>query len=134
MKYWNKARIRRQRERREKQEDQALQRHRTDEERKRAYTKGDERKSARLMLEALGSAIHRRMLARLHARGAMSVTHLAKPFRIMLPDALRHVHILERSGLITTEKRGRVRYCIYNPQSIRELSAWLATRQPLDLD
>jgi len=134
MKYWNKARIRRQRERRKKREEQALQSHFAAEERKRIYTKGDARKNVRLMIEALGSSLHRRMLMRLQSCGAMSVSHLARPFRIMLPDALRHVHILERAGLIITEKRGRIRFCIYNPQAPRELSGWLTTHRPFDLD
>ncbi|OGG52753.1 hypothetical protein A3C20_03145 [Candidatus Kaiserbacteria bacterium RIFCSPHIGHO2_02_FULL_55_25] len=134
MKYWNKARISRQKERREKREARALQGYLATEERKRTYTKGDARKNARLMLEALGSSLHRRMLTRLQSGGAMSVSHLARPFRIMLPDALRHVHILERAGLIITEKRGRIRFCIYNPQAPRELSGWLTTHRPFDLD
>jgi len=86
------------------------------------------------MLEVLGSPLHRRMLARLQAKGAMSVTHLAEPFDIMLPDAMRHVHILEQAGLITTEKRGRIRFCVYNPTASHELSAWFSTRRPFDLD
>ena len=134
MKYWNKARISRQKERREKREARALQGYLATEERKRTYTKGDARKNARLMLEALGSSLHRRMLTRLQSGGAMSVSHLARPFRIMLPDALRHVHILERAGLITTEKRGRIRFCIYNPAAGRELATWLLSRHPFDLD
>ena len=134
MKYWNKARIRRQRERRKKREEQALQSHFAAEERKRIYTKGDARKNVRLMIEALGSSLHRRMLMRLQSCGAMSVSHLGRAFRIMLPDALRHVHILERAGLITTEKRGRIRFCIYNPAAGRELATWLLSRHPFDLD
>lgn len=100
----------------------------------KTYTRGDTRKNARLMLEALGSSLHRRMLARLQAGGAMSVTHLTKPFHIMLPDAMRHVHILERAGLITTKKTGRIRFCVYNPAAVRELSAHLASGKPFDID
>lgn len=134
MKYWNAGRIRRQKERRVKLQELALRRHIANEARKRTYTSGDTRKNARLMLEALGSAVHRRMLARLQSGGAMSVSHLARPFRIMLPDAMRHVHILERAGLITTKKHGRIRFCIYNPAAVRELAAWFASRSPFDLD
>ncbi|MDO8576537.1 MAG: helix-turn-helix domain-containing protein [bacterium] len=134
MKYWNSRRIRREKEGRERRVVSAYAKSLEREMRKRAYTKGDARKNARLMFDALGSSLHRRMLARLRAGGAMSVTHLARPFGVMLPDAMRHVHILERAGLITTEKRGRIRFCLYNPAAPRELSAWLATRQPFDLD
>lgn len=134
MKYWNKARVRRAQERRERREEHAHTAHLQEEVRKRTYTKGDARKNARLMLEVLGGAIHRRMLARLRKGGAMSITHLSEPFRIMLPDAMRHVRILERSGLITTEKRGRIRFCIYNPSAAKELAVWLASRDPFALD
>lgn len=134
MKFWNAARVRRERERRERREEHALRQHIENEARKRTYTSGDARKNARLMLEALGSVLHRRMLVCLQQGGAMSVSRLARPFRIMLPDAMRHVHILESSGLITTEKRGRIRFCVYNPAAVRELAAWLASRSPFDLD
>ena len=134
MKYWNARRIRSDEEKRRKREEYTQQRHREQDIREHAYTKGNVRKNVRLMLDALGSSLHRRMLARLRTGGAMSVTHLAKPFHVMLPDAMRHVHILERAGLITTEKRGRIRFCIYNYQAVRELSAWIATRQPFELD
>lgn len=134
MKFWNAARVRRERERRERREEDALRQHIDSEIRKRTYTGGDARKNARLILEALGNAIHRRMLARLQQGGAMSVSHLARPFRIMLPDAMRHVHILESSGLITTEKRGRTRFCVYNPTAVRELATWLASGSPFNLD
>ena len=134
MKFWNARRIQRTKEKKEQREERAWQQHLLQEFRKRTYTAGDARKNARLMLEALGSPLHRRMLARLRAGGAMSVSHLAEPFRIMLPDAMRHVHILERAGLIATEKRGRIRFCVYNPEAPRELSAWLTTHKPFDLD
>ena len=120
--------------RREEQEEPALRAHRASEAKKRPYAKGDARRNARLALEALGNKTHRRMLARLRKHGAMSVSHLAKPFCIALPEALRHVRILESAGLITTEKRGRVRYCIYNPALARELSEWFRGRAPFDLD
>ena len=134
MKYWNPRRIQRQKRRKESREKRAYESHLRLEALTRTYTKGDARKNARLMLEALGNVLHRRMLARLRAGGAMSVSHLAKPFHIMLPDAMRHVHILERSGLITTEKRGRIRFCIYNPSAAKELASWLVTNRPFEID
>src|SRR3989344_7109465 len=134
MKYWNARRIRSDEEKRRKREEYTQQRHREQDIREHAYTKGNVRKNVRLMLDALGSSLHRRMLARLRTGGAMSVTHLAKPFHVMLPDAMRHVHILERAGLITTEKRGRIRFCVYNPAAAKELSAWFNTGVPFNLD
>lgn len=134
MKYWNARRIRRQKEQQERRQKLALRRHIESEARKRTYTSGDTRKNARLMLEALGSAVHRRMLARLQSGGAMSVSHLARPFHIVLPDAMRHVHILERAGLITTKKHGRIRFCVYSLAAARELSAHLSSGKPFDVD
>ena len=134
MKYWNARRILRKKKKQSKRTEHTYQASREREALTRIYTKGDTRKNARLMLDVLGSAIHRRMLARLRRQGVMSVSHLARPFNIMLPDAMRHVHILEQSGLITTEKRGRIRFCVYNPAAPKELSAWLSTRHPFELD
>ncbi|MEK7156708.1 MAG: helix-turn-helix domain-containing protein [Patescibacteria group bacterium] len=134
MKYWDSRRIRREKERREQRAVSAYTKSLEHEARKRVYTKGESRKNARLIFDALGSALHRRMLARLRTGGAMSVSHLAEPFNIMLPDAMRHVHILERAGLIATKKHGRIRFCIYNPAAAKELAAWLGTREPFKLD
>ena len=134
MKYWNARRVRKAKEKRMQWEKRTHRRQLEQEILKRTYTKGDVRKNARLMLDALVSSLHRRMLARLRAGGAMSVTRLAKPFHIMLPDAMRHVHILERAGLITTKKHGRIRFCVYNPAAAKELSAWFNTGVPFNLD
>ena len=94
-------------------------------ERERTYTSGDVSKNAALMLDALGSSLRRKMVARLKKEGAMSVSKLVQPFRIKLPLAMMHVQILERSSIISTHKRGRVRICVYNPMAFRELSSWL---------
>lgn len=130
MKYWNKDRIVRVKQRSLRSKRQGLERLREVEDARTRHTPGDARKNAMLMLEALGSVRNRMMLARLRERGAMSVSNLAKPFRITLPAALNHVNMLERVGLILTHKRGRVRFCVYNPAAPKELSAWLSSRDP----
>ena len=94
-------------------------------ERGRTYTSGNVSKNAALMLDALGSPLRRKMVARLKKEGAMSVSKLVQPFRIKLPLAMMHVQILERSGIISTRKRGRVRMCVYNRHAFRELGSWL---------
>ena len=48
------------------------------------------------------------MLARL-SRGPASVSELAQPFRISLPAVMQHLQALETSGLVRSEKKGRVR-------------------------
>ena len=132
MKYWNKARIRRERERAARAGERARQRVKEAERLRSTYTAGDSRKNTALMLDALGSEVNRKMLARLRERGAMSVTKLSEPFRITLPAAVTRVNALERAGLLTTHKRGRIRFCVYNPSRIKELSAHLASRNPFE--
>ena len=89
------------------------------------YTSGNVSKNAALMLDALGLPVRRKLIARLKKEGAMSVSKLAQPFRIKLPLAMMHVQILERCGIISTRKHGRVRICVYNPSAFKELGSWL---------
>lgn len=77
------------------------------------------------MLEALGNTDRRNMVFRLKREGAMSLSKLAKPFRLKLSTAHAHIAILERSGIIATHKRGRVRMCVFRPESLKELSIYL---------
>lgn len=92
------------------------------------YTKGTSDKNAALMLEALGNAERRSMLLCLKRGGAMSVTKLSHPMRLKLTTALAYVRILERAGLLTTHKRGRVRMCVFNAAAFKELSTWLLSQ------
>lgn len=134
MKYWNPKRIKRRQRTERRGQERDYERHLDRERRDRTYAEGDPRKNTRLMLEALGSARHRRMLEHLRKGGAMSVSHLVRPFGIPLSNAMAHVHALEQSGFITTHKRGRIRFCVYNPDAARELSAWLGGNRPFDVD
>ena len=131
MKYWNKARISRVKKRNARSQERALDHAKWSERQHLTYTTGDVRKNTALMLDALGSERNRMMLARLRIRGAMSVSNLARPFRITLPAAMNRVGVLERAGLISTHKRGRIRFCVYNPAALKELSGWLASKNPL---
>jgi len=131
MKYWNKARIQREKDRRARAGERALQRAKEAERVRITYTAGDTQKNTALMFDVLGSELNRKMLARLRGRGAMSVTKLAEPFHITLPAAVTRVNALERAGLITTHKRGRIRFCVYKPSAFKELSAHLASNNPL---
>jgi len=130
MKYWNERRIQRVKDRKKKKQQRAIARAKEAEEQSRTYTKGDTQKNLRLMLDALGSERNRRLLARLRTRGAMSVSKLAEPYGITLPAAMDHIHALERAGLIHTHKRGRIRFCVYNPAALQELSASLSSKNP----
>lgn len=54
-----------------------------------------------------------------------TVSELSEPFEMALPSLLKHVRVLERSGLISSEKVGRVRTCRLEPQALQATEAWL---------
>jgi len=64
------------------------------------------------------------MLARLQ-RGPASVTELGSPFDIALPNVLKHVTVLDRAGLITTRKVGRVKTCELRSEAFDAPQSWL---------
>lgn len=64
------------------------------------------------------------MLSRL-TQGPVSVTVLAGPTGMALPTVLRHLSVLEASGLIATEKTGRTRICRCLPDAFDQAEAWL---------
>ena len=66
---------------------------------------------------ALADPIRRGMLARL-AEGPASVSELAAPLPISLPAVLQHLKALEASGLVASEKRGRVRTVRVRPETL----------------
>ena len=57
---------------------------------------------------ALADPTRRAVLAQL-GRGAASVGELAAPFAMALPSFMKHITLLERSGLVSSTKQGRVR-------------------------
>jgi DNA-binding transcriptional ArsR family regulator len=77
---------------------------------------------------ALADPTRRAILAQL-ARGESSVTQLARQFDISLPGVVKHVRVLEESGLLTSEKTGRVRRCRLEPQRLRTAGEWIAFYQ-----
>jgi DNA-binding transcriptional ArsR family regulator len=68
------------------------------------------------------------MLARL-SRGPASVTELARPLEISLPAVLQHLQALEASGLVQSEKKGRVRTCRLEPTTLAEAEGWIARQR-----
>jgi DNA-binding transcriptional ArsR family regulator len=86
--------------------------------------------SARLDLafQALADPSRRGMLARL-SRGPASVSELARPLRISLPAVLQHLQSLEASGLVKSEKKGRVRTCRLEPKALASAEGWIAERR-----
>ena len=88
--------------------------------------------SARLDLafQALADPTRRGMLARL-SRGPASVSELAQPFRISLPAVMQHLQALEASGLIRSQKQGRVRTCRLQPKALGAAEQWIAEQRAL---
>lgn len=73
---------------------------------------------------ALADPTRRAIVGRL-CQGPASVSELAAPFDLALPSLLKHVRVLEESGLVTSEKVGRVRTCRVEPQALRATEAWI---------
>jgi DNA-binding transcriptional ArsR family regulator len=82
--------------------------------------------SARLdaSFAALSDATRRGVLELL-GRSDASITDLADKFDMTLTGMKKHVGILERAGLVTTEKVGRVRTCKLGGRRLEEETAWL---------
>src|ERR687893_2172314 len=74
---------------------------------------------------ALADGSRRAMVVRL-SRGAASVSELAAPLDMSLPSVLQHLDVLQRSGLVRSEKVGRIRTCRLEPGPMRTLEQWIA--------
>jgi DNA-binding transcriptional ArsR family regulator len=81
-------------------------------------------------LHALAEPTRRAMVERLSA-GATSVSELAKPFDMTLAAVVQHLQVLEKSGLVRTEKIGRTRMCQLKAAGLTVLEQWLAARRRL---
>ena len=68
------------------------------------------------------------MLARL-SRGPASVSDLARPLPISLPAVMQHLKALEKSGLVRSEKKGRVRTVRLEPKTLSAAETWIAERR-----
>ena len=78
------------------------------------------------VFHALADPTRRAVIGRL-LKGAAPVTRLAEPFEMGLPAFLKHLTVLESSGLIRSEKAGRVRTCHINADRLAAAEGWLAT-------
>lgn len=77
---------------------------------------------------ALADPTRRAIVARL-AQGEAAINELAAPFALSLPAVTKHLAVLERAGLLTRQKRGRVTWCRLNPTPMRDAAGWLAHYQ-----
>ena len=73
---------------------------------------------------AVSDATRRGVLEQL-GRSDASITDLAEKFHMTLTGMKKHVGVLEQSGLVTTEKLGRVRTCKLGPRRLEEETAWI---------
>ena len=67
----------------------------------------------------------------------MAVTDVAEPFEMSLAAISKHLTILTRAGLISQERRGRVKWCKLEPDALRTASVWMqgfGQFDPVDLD
>jgi DNA-binding transcriptional ArsR family regulator len=80
------------------------------------------------LFHALAVPARRSMVERL-SLGPASVTELAKPLAISLPAVVQHLEVLEKSGLVRSEKTGRVRICRIEPCGLRQTENWIAKRR-----
>ena len=83
-----------------------------------------------LAYHALADPTRRGMLARL-SRAPASVSELARPFSMSLPAVMQHLQLLEASGLIRSEKKGRVRTCRIEPKALAAAEGWIAEQRAL---
>lgn len=80
------------------------------------------------LFHALADPTRRAVVGRLLSGGA-PVTRLAEPFAMGLPAFMKHLSVLEASGLIRSEKRGRVRTCHLNPDRLAAAEDWLGEQR-----
>lgn len=79
------------------------------------------------VFQALADPTRRDIVERL-TRGPTSVSALAEPLAMSLPAVMQHLRVLEESGLVRSEKTGRVRTCHVEVATLRTAGEWL-TRQ-----
>jgi DNA-binding transcriptional ArsR family regulator len=81
-----------------------------------------------LMFRALGDGSRRAMVERL-SRGPASVSELARPFDMALPTVVEHLNVLERAGVISSTKLGRVRTYQLVPDGLNPAAEWISRQR-----
>jgi DNA-binding transcriptional ArsR family regulator len=81
-----------------------------------------------LMFQALADPGRRLMVERL-SKGPASVSQLAEPLDMSLSAVVQHLQVLEASGLVRTEKVGRVRTCTIEPNALGQAEKWITDRR-----
>ncbi|MCU1236851.1 MAG: transcriptional regulator, ArsR family [Candidatus Solibacter sp.] len=80
------------------------------------------------IFHALGDPSRRAILEKL-SDGPVSVSRLAEPLAITLAAVVQHLQVLEESGLVRTEKLGRVRTCRIETAGLAAAEEWIRDRR-----
>jgi DNA-binding transcriptional ArsR family regulator len=80
------------------------------------------------VFHALGDPTRRAILEKL-SQGPISVSRLAEPLDMSLAAVVQHLQVLEESGLVRTEKLGRVRTCSIEPAGLSIAGQWITDRR-----
>jgi len=82
------------------------------------------------VFHALGDATRRAILDKV-SHGPISVSRLAEPFDMSLAAVVQHLQVLEESGLVQTEKVGRVRTCRIESAGLNAAMQWIGDRRSM---
>lgn len=82
------------------------------------------------VFQALADPTRRAVVERLGRRAA-AASELARPFEMALPSFLQHLDVLEKVGLVTSKKVGRVRTYRLTPQPLQAVEDWMTTQHQL---
>jgi len=88
----------------------------------------EKRPSIDQIFNALGDATRRKIVKKV-SRGPISVSRLAEPMGMSLAAVVQHLQVLEESGLVRTEKLGRVRTCSIDSRGLTMAADWIAARR-----
>ena len=86
------------------------------------------RASVGRVFHALGDPTRRAIIEKL-SEGPISVSRLAKPLDVTLAAVVQHLQVLEKSGLVRSEKAGRVRTCRLEPGGFTVAEQWIQDRR-----
>jgi DNA-binding transcriptional ArsR family regulator len=82
------------------------------------------------VFHALGDPTRRTIMEKL-SHGPISVSRLAEPLEVTLAAVVQHLQVLEESGLVRTEKTGRVRTCSIEPHGLSVAEQWIRDRRSI---
>jgi DNA-binding transcriptional ArsR family regulator len=80
------------------------------------------------VFHALGDGSRRAMVERL-SRGPASVSELARPFDMALPTIVQHLGVLEKAGIVTSAKAGRIRTYQLAPGALAPAGEWISRQR-----